>query len=92
MGRLIDKDELLSDALALAGVELTEPLDWIRFIDERPTAYDVNAVVNQLKVELKLSHKEKRRCKEENMSQFFEAKGYGRGITNAIEIVKGELN
>lgn len=58
-------------------------------INAQPTAYDADGVVEQLKEELKLSHKEKCRCQKENMLQFFEAKGYEMGVTNAIEIVKG---
>lgn len=54
-----------------------------------PTAYDADSVVEQLEEELKLSQKEKCRCQKENMFQFFEAKGYERGVTNAIEILKG---
>ena len=47
-------------------------------------------IVERLEEELELTDKEKRRCVHENPLQFDEAKGYARGIANAIEIVKEE--
>lgn len=47
-------------------------------------------IVERLEEELELTDKEKRRCVHENHLQFDEAKGYARGIDNAIEIVREE--
>ena len=47
-------------------------------------------IVERLEEELELTDKEKRRCVHENPLQFDEAKGYARGIANAIEIVREE--
>lgn len=53
-----------------------------------PTAYDVDAVCEELEEELRLADKEKERCIKENQLQFDSAKGYSNGIANAIEIVR----
>lgn len=58
-------------------------------VDNQPTAYDVDKVVENLNKELELADEEKHRCAIENMLQFDEAKGYARAIACAIEIVKG---
>ena len=57
-------------------------------IENQPTAYDVDKVVEELKEELSLANKEKERCIGENHLQFDSAKGYASGISIAIEIVK----
>ena len=54
------------------------------------TRTPMERIVERLEEELKLADEEKRRCVAENMLQFDEAKGYARGIANAIEIVKEE--
>lgn len=59
-----------------------------KMIDEQPTVYDVDKVVERLESELSLSDKEKERCVKENPLQFDESKGYARGIAVALEIVK----
>ena len=58
-------------------------------IEEQPTAYDVDKVVAELEKELKRADEEKIRCVNENPLQFDEVKGYARGISVAIQIVKG---
>lgn len=62
--------------------------DLRKIIEEQPTAYDVEKVVEELEEELKLADDEKARCIKENPMQFDEAKGYARGMACAIEIVK----
>lgn len=62
--------------------------DLRKIIEEQPTAYDVEKVIEQLNKELELADEEKRRCTIENVLQFDEAKGYARGMACAIEIVK----
>lgn len=57
-------------------------------IKNAKTAYDVDAVCEELEEELRLADKEKERCIEENPLQFDSAKGYSNGIANAIEIVR----
>lgn len=47
-------------------------------------------IAERLEEELHLSYKEKERCVCLYPLQFDEAKGYARGIANAIEIVKEE--
>ena len=54
------------------------------------TRKPMERIVERLEEELELTDKEKRRCVHENPLQFDEAKGYARGIANAIEIVKEE--
>ena len=90
--RLIDVD-LLMENLGFDDTEeereenVGEIITW-EYIDSLPTAFDVEKVIEQLNKELELADEEKRRCTIENMLQFDEAKGYARGITVAIEIVK----
>ena len=55
---------------------------------ELPTAYDVDKVVERLKLELNLADKEKERCARENPLQFDEAKEYARGMAVSMDIVK----
>lgn len=57
-------------------------------IENQPTAYDIDKVVEELEKELSLADKEKERCAGENNLQFDSAKGYASGISTAIEIVK----
>ncbi len=57
-------------------------------IDEQPTAYYADKVVEGLRLELGLADKEKERCAKENPLQFDEAKGYARGVAVALEVVK----
>ena len=59
-----------------------------RIIDEQPTAFDKEKVIDELREELNLSDAEKERCARENPLQFDSAKGYANGIANAIEIVE----
>lgn len=75
-----DEDELISIPDALVSIMMT--------IDEQPTAYDLDKVVEQLEKELKLAYDEKERCSRENQLQFDCAKGYAHGIAIAIEIMK----
>ena len=75
-----DEDELISIPDALVSTMMT--------IDEQPTVYDVDKVVEQLEKELKLADTEKERCSRENQLQFDCAKGYAHGIAVAIEIMK----
>lgn len=58
-------------------------------IDEQPTAFDADKVVEQLEEELELAEEEKKRCVIENYLQYDFAKGYAMGVYNAIDIVKG---
>lgn len=102
MGRLIDADKLmlhLNDyALQEAPFgrndsknqkEIYETIkECMKAVEEQPTAFDVEKVIEQLNKELELADEEKRRCTIENMLQFDEAKGYARGMACAIEIVK----
>lgn len=59
-----------------------------KIINDEPTAFDTDKVVEQLESELRLADKEKERCVRENPLQFDSAKGYAMGLSNAIEIVK----
>jgi len=60
----------------------------IRTLRNYKTAFDVEKVIEELNKELELADEEKRRCTTENMLQFDETKGYARGMSCAIEIVK----
>ena len=75
-----DEDEMVS----VADIAVSMLME----IEEQPTAYDVEKVIEQLNKELELADEQKRRCVIENMLQFDEAKGYARGMACAIEIVK----
>lgn len=57
-------------------------------IEEAPTAFDKEKVIEELREELNLSDAEKERCARENPLQFDSAKGYANGIANAIDIVE----
>ena len=60
----------------------------IKMLQNMPTAFDKEKVINELMEELNLSDAEKERCARENPLQFDSAKGYANGIANAIEIVE----
>jgi len=75
-----DEDEMVS----VADIAVSTLME----IEEQPTAFDVEKVVEQLNKELELADEEKRRCTIENMLQFDEVKGYARGMACAIELVK----
>lgn len=83
MGRLIDADKII-DKLGFSDREIYCKC----LIADQPTAFDVEAVVEELEEEMRLADKEKERCARENPLQFDNAKGYANGIANAIEIVK----
>lgn len=75
-----DEDEFITVTDALVSTMMT--------IEEQPTVYNVDKVVEQLEKELKLADGEKERCSRENQLQFDCAKGYAHGIAVAIEIMK----
>ena len=56
-------------------------------IEEQPTAFYEERVLETLRKELELSDRERDRCSRENILQFDEAKGDARGISYAIEVV-----
>ena len=91
--RLIDADELikvLHESLD-GDVELIKDYELLGiddFINAQPTAYDVDKVLEQLKIEEKLAKEEKKRCSCYSITQWEEAKGYANGISVAIDIVK----
>ena len=58
-------------------------------IEEQPTAFYEERVLEILRKELELADREKGRCSRENILQFDEAKGYARGISYALEVVIG---
>ena len=98
MGRLIDADKLLETLQDLEphcenkdyehGMLNTMRYYMPKIINDEPTAYNPEKVVEQLESELRLADKEKERCARENPLQFDSAKGYAMGLSNAIEIVK----
>ena len=98
MGRLIDADKLLETLQDLEphcenkdyeyGMLNTMRYYMPKIINDEPTVFDVDKVVDQLESELRLADKEKERCARENPLQFDSAKGYAMGLSNAIEIVK----
>ena len=98
MGRLIDADKLLETLQDLGphcenkdyeyGMLNTMRYYMPKIINDEPTVFDVDKVVEQLESELRLADKEKERCARENPLQFDSAKGYAMGLSNAIEIVK----
>lgn len=61
-------------------------------INEQPTAFDLESVIEQLQTELSLADKEKERCARENPLQFDEAKGYSHGMAVSLEILKSAAN
>lgn len=75
-----DEDEMVS----VADIAVSTLME----IEEQPTAFDVEKVIEELEEELKLADDEKARCIKENPMQFDSAKGYAHGIAVAIEIVK----
>ena len=98
MGRLIDADKLLETLQDLEphcenkdyeyGMLNTMRYYMTKIINDEPTVFDVDKVVEQLESELRLADKEKERCARKNPLQFDSAKGYAMGLSNAIEIVK----
>ena len=55
----------------------------LRIIEEQPTAYDVEKVVEQLEEELQLAEKEEKRCLIEHSQRYERAEQYALGISNA---------
>ena len=98
MGRIIDADKLLETLQDLEphcenkdyeyGMLNTMRYYMTKIINDEPTVFDVDKVVDQLESELRIADKEKERCARENPLQFDSAKGYAMGLSNAIEIVK----
>ena len=96
--RLIDADKLLETLQDLEphcenkdyeyGMLNTMRYYMPKIINDEPTVFDIDKVVDQLESELRLADKEKERCARENPLQFDSAKGYAMGLSNAIEIVK----
>ena len=84
MSDLISRSQLLKEIEAWGGC--VEALH--EYIQNMPTAYSVDKVVEELEKELSLADKEKERCTGENNLQFDSVKGYASGISTAIEIVK----
>lgn len=85
-GDLISRSALMQSLRNNVLVDVTPNLE--QAIEEQPTAYDVDKVVEGLRLELGLADKEKERCAKENPLQFDEAKGYARGVAVALEVVK----
>ena len=83
---LISRSALMQSLRNNVLVDVTPNLE--QAIEEQPTAYDVDKVVEGLRLELGLADKEKERCAKENPLQFDEAKGYARGVAVALEVVK----
>lgn len=96
--RLIDADELKKDMAKWLNpnayteeprmVEVDDiAVSAIMEIEEQPTAFYEERVLETLRKELELANIEKDRCSRENILQFDEAKGYARGISYALEVV-----
>lgn len=101
--RLIDADKLKNDMAKWLNPKayIEEPrvaeiddiaASVIMEIEEQPTAFYEERVLNELRNELKLANLEKDRCSRENILQFDEAKGYARGISYALELaIRGRM-
>lgn len=91
--RLIDVDWIVdSDIANCLGAEYYSCVPDVRdMLNDQPTAYDLDGVLNQLEEELRMADEEKRRCAGENSLQFDSAKGYANGIANAIDCVKSGI-
>lgn len=96
--RLIDADKLKNDIAKWLNPKacIEEPqmvevddiaVSTIMEIEEQPTAFYEERVLETLKKELDLADGERDRCSRENILQFDEAKGYARGISYAMEVV-----
>ena len=83
---LISRSALMQSLRNNVLVDVTPNLE--QAIEEQPTAYYADKVVEGLRLELGLADKEKERCAKENPLQFDEAKGYARGVAVALEVVK----
>ena len=93
MGRLIDADKLLETLQDLEphcenkdfeyGMSSTMNYYMPKIINDEPTAYDANKVVEKLEQKMKRA----RDKEQENTSEYFE--GEADGFEFAIEIVKG---
>lgn len=57
---------------------------------EKIDTMDSGKIINRLQKELDLAAKERNRCMANNNLQYEFARGYVRGITNAIEIINEE--
>lgn len=91
--RLIDADWIVdSDIANCLGAEYYCCTPDVRdMLNDQPTAYDLDGVLNLLEEELRMADEEKRRCAGQNSLQFDSAKGYANGIAKAIDCVKGGL-
>ena len=84
---LIDADVLMTDVRNTI-TEKSGVFDWINLINRQPTAFDVDKVIEQLKLELEEVFEEDIAIEE------FSKGTWNRAINKAIEIVKkgGEDN
>ena len=66
--------------------------DFEQWLNDQPTAYDIDKVVEQLEKELKLAEEAREIASRENVWRYEQAKGYEVALANAIEIVKGDID
>ena len=81
--RLIDTDKLKKDILLqnILGEPIQKIIDrYIHIVDEQPTVFDVEKVINELKRDKFIESE----CILSDVHQ-----GYNAGLSRAIEIVKG---
>ena len=88
--RLIDADKINFEEVFGGQSDFAKDLRKAaqELIGSRPTAFDKEKVIKELREELNLSDAEKERCARENPLQFDSAQGYANGIANAIDIVE----
>lgn len=93
MGRLIDTDDLIMYLDFENSKEEREEnvgkIITLEMIDNIPTAYDLDDVLEKLEKEMQFAERDKEWSVKVNPCQFDTAKGYANGITSVFEIVKG---
>lgn len=92
MGRLIDTDDLIQYLDFKNTEEEREEnvgkIITLEMIDNIPTAYDLDDVLEKLEKEMQFAERDKEWSVKVNPCQFDTAKGYANGVANTYEIVK----
>lgn len=88
--RLIDADELKKKLWSPTETYVTEDIVTEEEIDETPTAYDINEIIEQLEKEKEYQMEKEKEYRKKNSIDKYYRIGVINGLNAAIRIVKGD--